>query len=1110
MISKRVRYEWHCHGCDTKQEAPVWRLLDIREHDSAVNRPDSGLAWVVCPGCGTAVEIDAPLLLMRAGHLVPLLLAVSMHELSGPSWPPSGPILVEEAAIALGRSPMGLDGPIVPLPRTLLPVVLAREVGRDVADPDRAISEITSQAGPMMASWYRDFLDIVQYLEPERRIREALNELTTVPLQDLESFLDEHPELGSPKALEIVRAELDAPPAVPEQDPVLDEFHKYREARLTLLDSLSADGETRASAITSYRAEMERVAEVVDAKFDQLLSEARADRSPKRIPVLREALSMAITLHYEDLAVDLAADLGATLLSLPVTDGGQIEEIIRLLEPLLASTSVSDPRRALIAGNLGGAYQRRVEGDSVENWEKARALIQTACDATDRAVNPRAWALYQTNCGFLLAERPGGSSAQELDRGIEHIRAGLEERSPDLNVVDWAYSLVNLGLLHQRRGAVGDNAVAEQCYRDALAHLQTTDDLRLWTVLQNNLADLLLANEPPDLVGAESAPTSALAEIDRTSDPLTYGRLTSLLARIEDARSGPSSAEAIRLRHDALQLIHPLLAPVLHLTVGAKLVEAYVELEDWAAGAATCMSMLTALENFYDVQTTAEGRHAVLTLGPRLARWGAYVLARAGQPDKAIEAIERGRARQLSVTVSRDTADLSRLNLVDPELADRYHAAIGNYRAALNAAEPLAGAGPGEQVSTAEKEFRLLVNQIREIPGFEHFLQPMTLVDIGRSGGGHPVIYIVSAPTGSYVLSVRSSAAGEPVVTSRAVPEVTSRDIARLVLVGEDGEPGLISAQSAGPLADRVLRVALSRLDEIEPLMRPISDELASGPAKVAVVIPTGLLGLVPLSAAVVDGTTLDDLGEIRLAPSAAVYAACLRRADQSRPPHLVGIADPDGTLPGSRTELALIRDIFRPDVAATCAVGPVASRTWVLEHASSASHLHLACHGTSSVSSAVGGVLWLSGDDVLGVDDLMDGRLENCRLAVASACQSGHFATAESPDEFIGLPAAFLQAGAACAVASLWQVRDDVTTLFMTKFYECLEPGERGTRQAPVKALRDARSWLRRLTVGQLRDFQQTHPEIERSNDQTFHLDDNMTPYSSPSYWAAFAAWGC
>ena len=104
----------------------------------------------------------------------------------------------------------------------------------------------------------------------------------------------------------------------------------------------------------------------------------------------------------------------------------------------------------------------------------------------------RRWALAQTNYGLLLAERPGGGR-EDLTRGIEHVEAGLEERSAQDSVVDWAYSLLNLGLLLSRRGEAGDHVRARDCYEQALAHLNAGDDLALWGTLQNNLGDLLLS-----------------------------------------------------------------------------------------------------------------------------------------------------------------------------------------------------------------------------------------------------------------------------------------------------------------------------------------------------------------------------------------------------------------------------------------------------------------------------------------------------------------------------------------------------------------------------------------------------------------------------------------
>jgi CHAT domain-containing protein len=147
----------------------------------------------------------------------------------------------------------------------------------------------------------------------------------------------------------------------------------------------------------------------------------------------------------------------------------------------------------------------------------------------------------------------------------------------------------------------------------------------------------------------------------------------------------------------------------------------------------------------------------------------------------------------------------------------------------------------------------------------------------------------------------------------------------------------------------------------------------------------------------------------------------------------------------------------------------------------------------------------------VLTIDDLINGQLEGCRLAVGSACQSGHYDTTGSADEFTGLPAGFLLAGAACAIVTLWQVNDLATAILMVRFYELLLGLEGGSGPAggPVAALRKARAWLRQLTAKQLDDFIQMHPRLADTFGRSTTRHDSSTPYASPQYWASFTAWG-
>ena len=827
---------------------------------------------------------------------------------------------------------------------------------------------------------------------------------------------------------------------------------------------------------------------------------------------------MAAQLGNEPAEAYLGADLAGRLLAQPVTSPEVIEEAIALLERSLSLIGEGDQGWPDIASNLAAAYRLRPTGDAMQKWQAAQQLMERVSNAVDRAGDPRKWAVIQTNYGLLLAERPDGGP-EDLSRGIAHMQAGLQERSPERGVVDWAYSQLNLGLLYSRRGADGDFASASDCYQEALARLNPGDDAQLWGTLQNNLADLQLQGNSLDLAAAGAAARSALAVIDSTADPFTAGQLRWTLARLEERLHGPDSAEALRLRQGAFQMLTPGLAPSLHMRIGGELFEAYGRLGDFAALADVAASQLAAFSYLYDSQITAAGQRLLLARSPRLARWAAYALARAGRATDAVEAIEQGRARQLSVALSRDTADLARLAAADESLAIRYRDCLAAYRAAVNAGTaPVPPADLERQIAAAEQHMQRLLAEVRAIPGFERFLLSATIADINADAGGHPVIYLVCAPWGSYVLTVHPGPEG-PTVDAIPIPDLTSTSIYQLAVVGSEGTPGLLAAQAADPRLN-LLPAALDRLGELTPLMQVVADILANDPEHVAVLVPTGLLGLIPLAAVPVNGASgdvLDDIGEIRFAPSAAVYGACRKRAAVHGQQRLAGVSDPDGAppLPWSRTELLAIQDLFQPESPASCAFGPEATRTWLLEHLHGASHVHLACHGFSEITSTAGGYLLLAGGSTLSIDDLIDGRLTGCRVATASACQSGHYSTTDTPDEFTGLPAGFLQAGAACAITSLWPVYDHSTALLMIRFYELLGLSPDKASSHPISALRQARIWLRHLTEEQAKHFVQSHPRLTQSiGDLSAERaasgeDYARPPYTSPQHWAPFIAWG-
>jgi len=95
-----------------------------------------------------------------------------------------------------------------------------------------------------------------------------------------------------------------------------------------------------------------------------------------------------------------------------------------------------------------------------------------------------------------------------------------------------------------------------------------------------------------------------------------------------------------------------------------------------------------------------------------------------------------------------------------------------------------------------------------------------------------------------------------------------------------------------------------------------------------------------------------------------------------------------------------------------------------------------------------------------LAADSAQDGRLEvhevfglhlAADLVVLSACQTGlgagALADVPAGDDWVGLTRAFLHAGAANVVATLWPVEDWATAALMERFYEGYAPGDDPSR---------------------------------------------------------------
>jgi len=174
--------------------------------------------------------------------------------------------------------------------------------------------------------------------------------------------------------------------------------------------------------------------------------------------------------------------------------------------------------------------------------------------------------------------------------------------------------------------------------------------------------------------------------------------------------------------------------------------------------------------------------------------------------------------------------------------------------------------------------------------------------------------------------------------------------------------------------------------------------------------------------------------------------------------------------------------------------------------------HLHLACHGGFDLDEPLDSALYLAAGDGLTLRDLLDGDLDlsGQRLVVLSACQTGITDFERVPDEVIGLPAGFLQAGVPGVVATLWPVNDQSTAVLVDEFYRLLLTEE----PDPATALALARRHLRYATAEALAEWFERRYRDSGGTDQPAgqaaaelrsRPDPAARPYADPVYWAGF-----
>ena len=243
-------------------------------------------------------------------------------------------------------------------------------------------------------------------------------------------------------------------------------------------------------------------------------------------------------------------------------------------------------------------------------------------------------------------------------------------------------------------------------------------------------------------------------------------------------------------------------------------------------------------------------------------------------------------------------------------------------------------------------------------------------------------------------------------------------------------------------------KTARERLTDLHELLLATLLKQGFDPAayKRLIVVPHGVLHAVPFPALVdKQGRYLIAKTEVVVAPSASVWRHLAARRTALEPalvlanPQLAsrGVAD----LPFAAQEGRAIAGATGSLV--NLYVGADATLARLRAGAATAGVIHLATHGEfPDESAAAAHAVWLADEGKQGraltADDARQLNLSKTRLVVLSVCNGGLYRIGPS-DEPYGLVPAFLQAGAANVLGTLWPLNDQAGRDFMAQYYKHL-----------------------------------------------------------------------
>lgn len=709
-----------------------------------------------------------------------------------------------------------------------------------------------------------------------------------------------------------------------------------------------------------------------------------------------------------------------------------------------------------IEHNLAVAYRVRHDGRRTDNYETALDYAQQALQRIDHTTMREAWAKTTLEKATILAHREQGNRLDNLEKAIALARQTLTYYQPDTHPGQWAHVHLTLGNLYcdRLKGEKRKN------YQKALKYFNVVKDLRDpkinpigWSEALNNMG------------------TAYAGQVKRPYD--THYR-----------QAMHCYQQALDSLQQALDVHDPHELPEHTRRTATNQGNLAFNYQQWDEALTAFQTALDAGQFLFESSGTQAGRQSVLVMNTNLATKAAYCLLQLtpAQPDAALRQLEQEKTHLLVEALTLRDANLAELPESQAQTIKALWQTIRELEAQMHPSVQMPTRRDdfelGDLLLQKRRDLRRTIADIRQTqPDFmKSDPAEINLAKLIPNNGA--VVAPLITEEGSFAFIIPH---GVQTVTAEHViplPQCSQRDLDALL-------KGWISAYLGQTRSNGWETAVTHFTQKLWPtLIQPIAAQLNDFQCQEAIIIPQGGLQLLPLHAAWYEdnGRThyFSDDFEISYAPSLSVLALAHKQLTERNGQSAL-IAGINQYKKLNNLQHAVYE---AEEVAETFKTPPhllrnkEASRQSILEIAPGKNYLHLACHASFHWEDALESALYLANDQPLTLNDIMSQlNLDAMRLVTLSACETGITEFSQLPDEFIGLPAGFMQAGAPGVVNSLWMVDDNSTAILMERFYDY----HLNEHLPPAAALKKAQERLRRFSPR----------------------------YQEPYYWAAFTFYG-